>query len=148
MHSKNLLYTYQSGSRKKHFTDFCLSYLNDKILRSFDKCLMTNMIPIDFQKAFDIINHELILQKLYVIGFSKHTTNWFRSYLSNKSFLVNLWNNLSQSASVSCGVPPRYYSEITIVLIYVNDMSQVARCDLCLYVDDSVVFTKIMILTN
>ena len=49
--SKNLLCTYQSGFRKQNSTDFCLSYLNGKILKGFDKGLMTGMILIDLQKA-------------------------------------------------------------------------------------------------
>ena len=66
---------------------------------------MTGMILIDLQKAFDTIDQGILLQKLYAIGFSKHTVNWFQSYLSNRSFLVNLGNNFSQPASVSCSVP-------------------------------------------
>ena len=66
---------------------------------------MTAMILIDLQKVFDTIDHDLLFPKLYPIGFSKHIVNWFQSYLSNRPFLVNLGNNLSQPASVSCGVP-------------------------------------------
>ena len=71
LNSKNLS-TYQPGFRKKHSTDFCLSYLNDKILEGFDEGLMTGMILIDLQKAFDAIDHDVLFQKLYAIGFSKH----------------------------------------------------------------------------
>ena len=102
---KNLLYTYQSGIRKKHSTDFCLSHLNDKILKDFDKGMMTGMILIDLQKAFGTIDRDMLLQKLYAIGFSKHTFNWFKSYFSKRSFLVNSENNFSQLASASCRVP-------------------------------------------
>ena len=102
LNSKNFLYIYQSGFRKKHSTDFCLSYLNDKILTGFDKNVMTGMILIDLQKVFDAIDYGVLLQN--AIGFTKHTVNWFKSYLSNRSFLVNLGNNFSQPVSVSCGV--------------------------------------------
>ena len=95
LNSKKLLCTYRSGFLKKHSTDFCLSYPKDIILKGFDKVLMTGMILIDLQKAFDSIDHDVILQKLYVTGFSKHTVNWFQCYLSNRSFLVNLGNNFS-----------------------------------------------------
>ena len=64
LNSKNLLYTYQSGFQKKHSTDFCLSYLNDKILKGFDKGLMTDMILIDLQEAFDTTDNGILLQKL------------------------------------------------------------------------------------
>ena len=56
LNSRNLSCTNQSGFRKKHYTDICLSYLNDEILKSFDKDLTTGMILIDLQKAFDTID--------------------------------------------------------------------------------------------
>ena len=139
LNSKALLYTYQSGFRKKQSTDFCLSYLNDKILNGFGKGLMTSMILTDLQKAFDTIDHDVLLQKLYAIGFSKHTVNWFQSYLFNKLFLVNLGNNFSQPTSVSCGLPQSSILGPLLFLIYVNDMSQAAKYDLFLYVDDTLV---------
>ena len=94
---------------------------------------MTGMILIDLQKAFDTIDQGILLQKLYAIGFSKHTVNWFQSYLSNRSFLVNLGNNFSQSASVSCGVPQGSILGPLLFLIHVNDMSQAVF----LYADDT-----------
>ena len=63
--------------------------------------MTTGMILIDLQKAFDTIDHDVLLQKLYASGFSKRTLNWFKFYLSNRSFKVNLGNNFSQPASVS-----------------------------------------------
>ena len=137
LNSKNLLYTYQSGFRKKHPTDFCLSYLNDKILKGFDRGMMTSMILIDLQKAFDTIDHDVPLQKLCATGFSKCTVNWFKSYLSSRSFKVNLGNIFFQPASVSCGVPQGSILGPILFLIYVNDMSQAVKCHLFLYADDS-----------
>ena len=98
---------------------------------------MTGMILIDLQKAFDTIDHDVLLQKLYAIGFSKRTVNLFKSYLSNRSFKVNLGDNFSRPASVSCGVPQGSILGPLLVLIYVNDMSQAVKCDLFLYADDS-----------
>ena len=106
-------------------------------MRALDKGLMTGMILIDLQKAFDTIDHDVVLQKLYAIGFSKHTVNWFLSYLSYRSFLVNLGNNLSQPASVYCGLPQGSVLGPLLFLIYVNDMSQAVKCDLFLYADDT-----------
>ena len=85
LNSRNLLYNYQSGFRTNHSTDFCLSFLNDKILKGFDQGLITGMILIDLQKVFDTIDHDILLQKLYAIGFSKNVRE-----LSSLTFLVSL----------------------------------------------------------
>ena len=69
-----------------------------KNLKGFEKGFMTGMILIDLQKIFDTIDHDALLQKLCTVGFSKHTVNCFQSYLSSRSFLVNLGINFSQSA--------------------------------------------------
>ena len=134
LNSKKLLYTYQSGLQKKHSTDF---YLNDKILKGFGKGLMTDMILIDLQKGFDTIDHDVLLQKLYAIGFLKHTENYFPPYLSNRSFPVNLGNNFSQVASISCSVSQGSILGPLLFLIYDNDISQAVTCDLFLYADDT-----------
>ena len=69
-----ILHKYQSGFRRNHSTDTCLSYLTDKIVTSFDSGLLTGMILIDLQKAFDTINHDILLKKnvLGWIFFSVH----------------------------------------------------------------------------
>ena len=132
-----ILYDYQSGFRKNHSTDTCLSFLNDKILKGFDDGLVTGMILIDLQKAFDTINHDILLKKLSIIGFSDHTVKWFQSYLSNRKFMVNLENSFSEVSSISCGVPQGSILGPLLFLIYVNDMPMAVKCDLFLYADDT-----------
>ena len=72
-----ILCNYQSGFRADHSTNLCLSSLTDKILKDFDEGLLTGMILIDLQKAFDTINHEILLNKLEAIGFSDKCIRWF-----------------------------------------------------------------------
>ena len=74
----NLLYNYQSGFRTNHSTNLCLSFLTDKILKGFDEGLLTGMILIDLQKAFDTINHEILFKKLKAMGFSEGCITWFQ----------------------------------------------------------------------
>ena len=76
-----------------------------KFLKGFDDGLVTFVILIDLQKAFDMINHDKPLKKLGIIGFSDHTVKWFQSYLSNRKFMVILENSFPEISSVSCGVP-------------------------------------------
>ena len=67
-----ILYRYQSGFRKHFSTDSCLSHLNNKIATDFESGLHTGMILIDLQKAFDTINHEILINKMEFLGFSKN----------------------------------------------------------------------------
>ena len=68
---ENILYNYQSGFRANHSTNLCLSFLTDKILKGFDEGLLAEMISIDLQKAVDTIDHEILVQRLKTIRFSK-----------------------------------------------------------------------------
>ena len=57
----NFLYKYQSGLRKFHSTDTCLSYLHDKIIKGFDSDLLTGMVLINLRKAFNTIDHNILI---------------------------------------------------------------------------------------
>ena len=128
----NILYKYQSGFRTKHSTDLCLSYLNDKILKGFDNGLFTGMILIDLQKAFDTIDHNILLEKLKAVGFCDDTVNWLHSYLTDRTFLVSIENKYSSISKISCGVPQGSILGPLLFLIYVNDMKQAVSSDLLL----------------
>ena len=67
--ANKILCNYQSGFRTNHPTNLCLSFLTDKNLKGFDEGLLTRMILIDLQKAFDTINHEILLKKPETIRF-------------------------------------------------------------------------------
>ena len=94
------------------------------------------MILIDLQKAFDTINHEILLDKL-PIGFSKNTISRYESYLAERHFTVEVANRVSKFSKISSGVPQGSILGPLLFLIYVNDMSQAVECDLHLYADDS-----------
>ena len=134
---EDILYNYQSGFRGNHSTNLCLPFLTDKILKGFDEGLLTGMISINLQKAFDTIDHEILLQKLKAINFSESTIKWFKSYLPEIIFLVNIENQLSDFGQVSCGVPQGSILGPLLFLIYVNDMAQAVTSTLLLYADYS-----------
>jgi len=138
LNENKVLYNYQSGFRSSHSTAFALSYLNDKILQGFDKGLVTGMILIDLQKAFDTIDHGILLKKLSVLNFSQDSIQWFKSYLSDRTFQVSLEESLSKPGKLGCGVPQGSILGPLLFLLYVNDMPMaVSKCDLFLYADDS-----------
>ena len=95
------------------------------------------MILNNLQKAFDTINHDILLRKMASLGFSNHSIMWFQSYLSDRSFRVNIKNKYSSTAKIECGVPQGSILGPLLFLLYVNDMKQAVNCDLFLYADDS-----------
>ena len=84
------------SSRTGHLTETELIRLSDEILLNMDKDEMTGLIFIDFRKAFDVINHELLLRKLAVYGANTSAVNWFKSYLSERKQFIKLENVTSE----------------------------------------------------
>ena len=133
----NIFFSFQSGFRGKHSTDTCLTYLHDKILKGFDEGLLTGMIAIDLPKAFDKIDHEILLSKMPLLGFPNNTIEWFCSYLSNRTFHVSLNSHVSCAGKIICGVPQGSILGPLLFLLYINDMPQAVETDLFLYADDT-----------
>ena len=128
----NILYKYQSGFRKHHSTDTCLSYLTDKVKIGFEEGLLTGMVLIDLQKAFDTIEHSILLEKMSCLGFAGKTIAWYKSYLTNRSFIVNVGKEFSSPGKLSCGVPQGLILGPLLFLLYVNDMPQAVNSELLL----------------
>ena len=72
-------------------------------MTGFDSGLLTGVILINFQKAFDTINHNILLKKIASLGSSNHSIKWFQSYLSDGSFRVNIKSKYSSVAKIECG---------------------------------------------
>ena len=98
--------------------------------------MFTGMILIDLQKAF-----EIFLQKMKHIDFAVSTIFWLNSYLTNRTFFVNVGKESSLPGKLSCGVPQGSILGLLIILLYVNDMPQAVDCDLLLYADDSCLYS-------
>ena len=98
------------------------------------------MIAIDLQKAFDKIDHEILLSKMPLLGFSNNTIECFRSYLSNRTFHVSLNSYMSSAGEIICGVPQGSILGPLLFLLYINDMPQAVQTDLFLYADTGLVF--------
>ena len=102
---KNILYKFQSGFQKFHSIDFCLSYLQDKVANGRDSGLLTEMILIDLQKAFDTIDQKILIEKMKCTDFYNDATKWFEYYLSKRMFNVQVENSFFDKALIICGVP-------------------------------------------
>ena len=95
------------------------------------------MILIDLQKAFDTIDHNILLLKMSSLGFSREAIDWYKSYLSCRKFHVNVHDKFSTSADLRCGIAQGSILGVLLFLLYINDMSQAVDCNLFLYADDT-----------
>ena len=76
------------------------------------------MILIDLQKAFDIIDHYILLQKLPSRRFSNEVVGWFKSYLRSGKFRVNVHGKFSTTAELRCGVPQESFFKPLLQTVY------------------------------
>ena len=134
--SKQRPSTEQSGNKRFHSTETSFIETTDVILEAIDK--HTAVVPLDMGKAFDSLNHEILLLKLQDIGLSPAALNWFSSYLSNRFQAVRINSELSDKLPIQSGVPQGSILGPILFNIYVNDLPSVPQC--CkskTYVDDN-----------
>ena len=115
---------YQSGFRTNHSADLCLAQLIDFVATGMDKQMHTGMILVDLQKAFDTLDHGVLLEKMKYFGFRASVIKWFESYLSNRKFLVCIDNVFSEAGTLKYGVPQGSILGPVLFLLYVNDLPQ------------------------
>ena len=134
---RKILSKYQSVFCAHHSTNTCLSYLSNRIHQGFQNGMFTVMILIDLQKAFDTIDHKIFLDEMVCLSFIDYTISWFKSYLQDQSFSVNIGKECSNPGILSHRVRQGSILGPLIFLMYMNDMAQADDCDLFLYADDS-----------
>ena len=101
----------------------------------------TGIILADLQKAFDTIDHNVLLQIMEWISFKESVIKWFQSYLSNRKFFVTLENVFSDAGLINCGVPQKSILRPLLFLIYINDLPQaLSETGSYLYADNTSIF--------
>ncbi len=138
----NLLSKSQSGFRKNHSCETALVSMLDKWIKALNEGKFVGVIMIDFRKAFDLVDFDILIRKLKIYKCSDHTINFFKSYLYDRKQVVNLNGVLSEEAEIKCGVPQGSILGPLLFLLFINDLSQVlstAVNSTDLYADDTTI---------
>ena len=134
-------YKFQFGFRKKHSTYLAHLILMDKITKSLDNGDKVIGIYLDFSKAFDTVNHDILLQKLYYYGIRGNAYEWCKSYLTDRVQYVTYNGVQSSPKKIQCGVPQGSILGPLLFLLYINDLPNVfANTMLFLFADDTNLF--------
>ena len=95
----------QAGFRKNHSNQTSLLNIPDKWFLNMDRGYLNGVIFLDLKKAFDCVDHNILLNKLYFYGIREHNLDWFKSYLTNQVQMCKTGQTISQKSTIRCGLP-------------------------------------------
>ena len=121
----NILHKYQFGFRKQHSTNHAVISLVEKLHNALDQGNIAIPCFLDLKKAFDTVNHSILISKLYKYGIRGPTLEWFKSYLSNRQQYVQIHKTKSDTKPITCGIPQGSILGPLLFIIYINDLAQV-----------------------
>ena len=145
----DILFQFQFGFRKGHSTAQAVSEIADNLREAIDNNLYTCGVFIDFSKAFDTVNHEILLKKLESYGIRGMPLKWFTSYLNNRQQYVAIGHTESLRQAMTCGIPQGSTLGLLLFLLYNNDLPNCSETlTFRIFADDTNLFASARDLKN
>ena len=141
LEDNNVLYEKQFGFRKNNSTIYALMEITERIKESIDTGKFGCGIFIDLKKAFDTVNHKILITKLEHYGVRGIPLKWFESYLTDRKQYV-FYNGVSSDVKkISCGVPQGSVLGPLLFLLYINDLPNISKkLGFYLFADDTNIY--------
>ena len=141
LETNNIFDSKQGGFRPKHSTTNSIVNLTEDIYCSMNNKEYTTVVYIDLKKAFDTVNHKIVLQKLEKAGVGIKLKMWFSNYLTDRTQCTYANDIESNVLPLACGVPQGSVLGPTLFLIYINDVKDVLKhANHMLYADDTALY--------